>query len=163
MSYFPLNTIFPPSQSLLAIHQTPPVPPFHPFLITPVISSIITPTNMYSHQLPDMDKLIKQITTLTWSDLQHELEVGLVNHFSNLMLVGKLLSSRPLNKNTFHATIKAVWSFILDFIIEDIYINTFLFTFPTQQDKERVLANRPWHFKGLHMVLSHWPPGFSIP
>ncbi|XP_035545856.1 uncharacterized protein At4g02000-like [Juglans regia] len=80
----------------------------------------------------------------------------------NLTLDDKLISMKPLNKNTFHAIIRAVWCFVIGLIVEDIDTNMFMFTFPKQQDKDRILANSPWNFKGFHMVLSHCPPELSI-
>lgn len=62
---------------------------------------------------------------------------------SNRALLGKLISSRSLNKHTFHTILKAVWSFILGLIIEDLGINTYHFTFPFQQDKNHVFYQWP--------------------
>lgn len=47
-------------------------------------------------------------------------------------------------------------------MIEDVETITFIFTFPTRQVKDRVFENKPWNFKGFHMVLKNWPPGLSI-
>lgn len=110
----------------------------------------------------EIDSLISKTQAFSWQDLQLVPEMSTAKQFSELSSVGKLLSSKPLNKNTFHVTIKAVWSFVLGLKIEDMELNTFLFTFPSQQDKKRVLVNRPWNFKGFHMVLKEWLPGLSI-
>lgn len=55
-----------------------------------------------------------------------------------------------------------MWCFVIGLMIEDIDTNMFLFTFPRQHHKDRILASRPWNFKGFHMVLRHWPPELSI-
>lgn len=79
----------------------------------------------------EIDKLIFQTAALSWNDLNLEPAIGPATHFSSLVLIGRLISSKPLNKHTFHATIKVVWSLVLGLMIEDIDVNTFLFTFTT--------------------------------
>ncbi|KAG2726135.1 hypothetical protein I3760_01G098700 [Carya illinoinensis] len=100
-----------------------------------------------------IDKLISQTAALSWNDLNLEPAIGPTTHFSNLVLIGRLISSKPLNKHIFHATIKTVWSLVIGLTTEDIDFNTFLFTFATYQEKGIVLANRLWNVKGFHMVL----------
>ncbi|KAF5477689.1 hypothetical protein F2P56_004306 [Juglans regia] len=110
----------------------------------------------------NLEKLITQVEALSWNDLNLEPEPEVAKNFSELALVGKLVSMKALNRQTFHATIRASWSFVPHLSIEDVGENTFLFTFASHQEKHRVLDNRPWNFKGFHMVLRQWPPGLSI-
>lgn len=110
----------------------------------------------------DLELLISQTEALTWDDIVLEPAIETATIISNHALVGKLVSSKPLNKHTFHTTIKSVWSFILGLHIEDLGPNTFPFTFPTSQDNDRVYNQRPWNFKGFHMILKEWLPGQSL-
>lgn len=121
---------------------------------SPDISTLSEVNGENTSQL-EIDQLICQARALSWNDLQLELEENTANTRSNLTLIGKLIASKPLNLNTFHAFIKAVWSFVTGLVIDDIDTNTFLFIFPTQQEKERILENRSWNFKGFHMVLKN--------
>lgn len=40
--------------------------------------------------------------------------------------------------------------------IEDVGPNRFLFTFTSLADKDRVLGQGPWNFKGFYMILREW-------
>lgn len=51
-----------------------------------------------SSQYPEIDKLISQVVALTWNDLKLKLEPKAARNFSNLALVGKIVSSKPLNR-----------------------------------------------------------------
>ncbi|XP_040996158.1 uncharacterized protein At4g02000-like [Juglans microcarpa x Juglans regia] len=111
---------------------------------------------------PDIDHLISQTVALTWDDLILELAKEAAAIVTNHAHVGKLVSTKPLNKYTFHAAIKAIQSFITGLTIEDLDQNTFLFTFPTTQDKNKIFSQRPWNFKGYHMILKEWLPRHSL-
>lgn len=109
-----------------------------------------------------VDLLVKQTKVLTWDDIILVPATLSERKLYNQVLVGKLISSKTLNKHTFHSTIRAVWSFVPGLIIEDLAPNTYLFTFPSLLDKNRVFFQHPWNFKGYHMILKQWPPGLNI-
>lgn len=52
--------------------------------------------------------------------------------------MGRLVANGPLNKAAFHSSIRAAWSFIQKFLIEDLEANMFLFAFQSPQVKQRV-------------------------
>lgn len=81
---------------------------------------------------PNLNLIISQTKALSWDDITLENETEAAEPISNHTLIGKMISSKPLNKHTFHTIIKAIWSFIPGLIIEDLDINTYLFTFPSQ-------------------------------
>lgn len=115
-----------------------------------------------SKSRPNIDHLIEQTKALSWDDITLILDMAPVAKISNHALVDKLVSSKALNKYTFHSTVRAVWSFVPGLNIEDLGINTFLFSFPSPMDKNIIFHQRPWNFKGYHMVLKEWPPGLSL-
>lgn len=47
-------------------------------------------------------------------------------------------------------------------MINDVYINTFLFTFPTLQEEKCVITNSLWNFKGFCIILNQGLLGPSI-
>lgn len=53
-------------------------------------------------------------------------------------------------------TLKAAWSFLREFVAEELEPNTFLFRFSKQEDQEQVLAFNPWNIQGNIMVLKSW-------
>lgn len=109
-----------------------------------------------------MDSLISQTKALSWKDLKLELAVEEAKTKSELALVGRLVATRPLNKFVIHESIKAAWSFIQKFLIEDLEANLFLFTFQSPQDKQRIINQAPWSFKGHLLILKPWPLGSTL-
>ncbi|KAF5446422.1 hypothetical protein F2P56_032051, partial [Juglans regia] len=109
-----------------------------------------------------IDQLIEQTKALTWEDIILVPATEKAAQISNHALIGKLVSTKALNKHIFYTTIRAVWSFAPGLNIEDLGINTFLFTFSSSMEKNRIFQQRPWNFKGYHLVLKEWPPGLSI-
>lgn len=45
------------------------------------------------------------------------------------------------------------WRFITDLNVEDAGANRFIFTFASSADKDRILYQGPWNFKGSCMIL----------
>ncbi|XP_042939552.1 uncharacterized protein LOC122274592 [Carya illinoinensis] len=110
----------------------------------------------------DIEALISQTEALSWQDLQLKTTPEAAKSSSEKILVGRLVADRPLNKFAIHSCIKASWKFVQNFLIEDMDVNKFIFTFRTPQDKLRVLNQRPWNFKGHLMILKQWSPGATI-
>lgn len=97
-----------------------------------------------------------------WIDLTLILEIDFVAHLYEHIRIGRIMLAKPLNKDVMHATIKVVWSFFIGLTIEELKVNTFLFTFPMQQEKNRVLEQQPWNIKGFHILVCDWPPSLSL-
>ncbi|TXG67284.1 hypothetical protein EZV62_008559 [Acer yangbiense] len=69
----------------------------------------------------------------------------------DLCLVGKVLSSKNINREAFRAVIPRIWQTALD--IEVVQDNIFLFYFCNQGDRYRIMARGPWSFDNCLMVL----------
>ncbi|XVF80457.1 hypothetical protein PTKIN_Ptkin15bG0075100 [Pterospermum kingtungense] len=61
-------------------------------------------------------------------------------------LVGKLLTTRPFNKEAMIGTLKVTWKLSREAKIIVLEVNLFLFKFQDMKDKERVLNGAPWTF-----------------
>lgn len=111
----------------------------------------------------DMESLVLYTATLGWSD-GDSLLAGLdeAEHATSLVLVGKLITDKPLHKLGVHQTIFRSWFFVKDLEIEEVDANGFLFTFPIVTALERVLAQSPWNIKGHLLVLKKCPLGVVI-
>lgn len=115
------------------------------------------------NSLAEAETNLPKTKTPNWNDLALVPEIDFASHLSEHVLISKVISSKPLNKNALHTTIKAAWSFVIGLAIEDLQVNTFhVITFPTQQEKLRVLEQRPWNIRGFHMLVRDWPPGSSL-
>ncbi|TXG66785.1 hypothetical protein EZV62_008060 [Acer yangbiense] len=69
----------------------------------------------------------------------------------DLCLVGKLLSPKHVNRETFRAVILRIWQTTVD--IEMVQDNMYLFYFRNPGDRFRVLAGGPWSFDNCLIVL----------
>ncbi|TXG69026.1 hypothetical protein EZV62_003961 [Acer yangbiense] len=69
----------------------------------------------------------------------------------DLCLVGKVLSTKHVNREAFRAVIPKIWQMKLE--IEVVQDNIFLFYFRNQGDRFRVLAGGPWCFDNGILVL----------
>lgn len=110
----------------------------------------------------DMDSLILQTKALSWHDLNLQPAPETTKATSDKILIGRLVADKPLNKYAIHSSIKASWNFIQNFLIEDMDINKFIFTFRTSQDKFRVRNQAPWNIKGHLLILKPWSPGATL-
>ncbi|KAL5756018.1 hypothetical protein ACOSQ2_020764 [Xanthoceras sorbifolium] len=70
-----------------------------------------------------------------------------------LCLVGKILTTKLINRDAFRAIIPKIWRTTQSFIIENVKENVFVFQFQNQADKRRVLTGGPWSFDKCLIVL----------
>ncbi|KAL5822000.1 hypothetical protein ACOSQ3_023882 [Xanthoceras sorbifolium] len=70
-----------------------------------------------------------------------------------LCLVGKILTTKLINRDAFRAIIPKIWRTTQTFIIENVKENVFVFQFQNQVDKRRVLMGGPWSFDKCLIVL----------
>ncbi|KAK3226105.1 hypothetical protein Dsin_005967 [Dipteronia sinensis] len=69
----------------------------------------------------------------------------------DLCLVGKLLSTKHVNKEAFRQMILRIWQTRHD--IEVVQDNMFLFNFRNQRDRLKILAGGPWNFDNCLFVF----------
>lgn len=81
-----------------------------------------------------------------------------MTHIHQASLIGKLVSKKIYPFHIIQPIIKVGWRFVSDLKIEEAGANRFLFTFPTSEEKDCVLSQGPWNFKGSYMVLKEWEP-----
>lgn len=108
-----------------------------------------------------MDSLIQQTKALSWEDHNLTTAIETAKETTKLALVGIIVATRPLNKISLHASFKAAWNFIKKFHIKDLNVNLFLFTFKTSRDKQRIINQAQWNFKGHLLILKLWLAGFT--
>ncbi|KAL5740379.1 hypothetical protein ACOSQ2_029559 [Xanthoceras sorbifolium] len=70
-----------------------------------------------------------------------------------LCLVGKILTTKLINREAFRAIIPKIWRTTQTFIMENVKENVFVFQFQNQADKRRVLTGGPWSFDKCLIVL----------
>lgn len=79
-----------------------------------------------------------------------------------MTLVGRLASRKIFPKPVIFPLIKAGWRFAPNMHIEVAGPNRFLFSFPSMEEKEKVLRLAPWNFKRYLMILKEWRRGETI-
>lgn len=102
-----------------------------------------------------IDAIAEQTKNLSWDDISGVLKLDeqRADSLSQLSLVGRLISRRALSSQVFHPIIRSGWRFAKEFKIDNVGQNRFLFTFSSLLDKERILKQAPWTFRGSLMVL----------
>ncbi|KAK3218790.1 hypothetical protein Dsin_012760 [Dipteronia sinensis] len=68
-------------------------------------------------------------------------------------LVGRILSGRKVNRETFKGLIKQIWNSFGQVKVELVGDNTFMFYFIYREDWNRVWQRGPWHFGNSLIVL----------
>ncbi|KAH9703270.1 zinc knuckle protein [Citrus sinensis] len=69
-------------------------------------------------------------------------------------VVGKVLTSRSINKEGLKAAMQMAWRTVIEVKIESMGDNIFLFKFASEEEKKRVLMGGPWHFDRALIVLT---------
>lgn len=64
----------------------------------------------------------------------------------SLMLIGKVLTTKPFNVEAMRRTLRSVWNPKGGVAIRELEPNLFVFQFFNREDKERVEKGRPWTF-----------------
>ncbi|KAK9270144.1 hypothetical protein L1049_025720 [Liquidambar formosana] len=112
----------------------------------------------------DISQLISQTVNLSCLeeglDLAPDVDAALAA--SNLLLVGKLISVRGINKQAFKAIISRAWNISYGLTITDLGPNVFLFGFLKDIERNRTLCSGPWSIMGHHLVLKSWDPSLVI-
>lgn len=75
-------------------------------------------------------------------------------------LMGKVLTSRSLNKDGLKAAMQLAWRTVKVVKVESMGDNIFLFKFAAEEPKKRVLMGGPWHFDKALIVLTE-PTGID--
>ncbi|KAK9284051.1 hypothetical protein L1049_012311 [Liquidambar formosana] len=111
----------------------------------------------------DISLLISQteVFNCTVDVLELALDVAFALDSSNLLLVGKLLSNRGINKNALRSISRA-WNILHGLTITELNPNIFLFGFTTEIERDRSFSARPWSVMGSHLVLKYWSPSLTI-
>lgn len=73
---------------------------------------------------------------------------------SRWLLVGKLLADKPFNRDAFKRTMATLWRPRARVSIVEIDHGLFSFSFPSMEERSRVLAGGPWLFDGFLLVLA---------
>ncbi|KAL5798563.1 hypothetical protein ACOSQ2_003383 [Xanthoceras sorbifolium] len=70
-----------------------------------------------------------------------------------LSLVGKVVSSKFINREAFISIISKIWKLSQEVEIEVLSTNIFVFHFRNVRDRQRILTGVPWNFDRSLLVL----------
>jgi hypothetical protein len=93
-------------------------------------------------------------------------DVAIGREMGTRCLVGKLWTERPANKEAFKTVFSRIWRLAKTVVFKELQDNLWLFEFEEEDDKNRVMAGRPWSFDRHILVLKefdgHCPPSQMI-
>ncbi|KAL7183947.1 hypothetical protein ACSBR2_026173 [Camellia fascicularis] len=72
---------------------------------------------------------------------------------SHLCLLGKVLAPKPLNRNAVTNIIRNAWRIWGEFSISPWMENAFCFQFTDEEDRNKILRDRPWSVMGFLLAL----------
>ncbi|KAK9291354.1 hypothetical protein L1049_019300 [Liquidambar formosana] len=81
---------------------------------------------------------------------------------ASLSLVGKLISSRIVNKHVVRGILAKAWNISDGFSFTVLESNSFLFGFSKELVPDRMLNSGPWSVMGAHLVLKVWNPNLIL-
>ncbi|VVA40623.1 PREDICTED: At4g02000, partial [Prunus dulcis] len=95
---------------------------------------------------------------LTEDDKQRELVVEWGSVYSlrktNFLLVGKLLTQKSFSGEMLMRTMTALWPPKVKVLASQLEENLFMFSFPTNKERSRILSGGPWSFNRFILVLA---------
>lgn len=93
----------------------------------------------------DVESLVAHTASLSWesSTVSSQDSWEDVEQAASLVLVGKLITDKPLHKMGVRLIIFKSWFFVKDLGIEELEDNCFLFTFPSAMALSRVHDQSP--------------------
>lgn len=99
----------------------------------------------------DVESLVTHTAALGWDKSDGASQEGWEDgeQVASLVLVGKLITDRPLHKLGVRLTIFKSFFFVKELEIEELKDNYFLFSFPSITALTCVLEQSPWNIKGL--------------
>lgn len=81
---------------------------------------------------------------------------------SKLILVGKLIADRSFPNGVIPDLMLKVWRSVSGLSIDDLKDHMCLLHFQSSLDKDFILQNAPWNFKGHLLILKEWLPDIGI-
>lgn len=79
----------------------------------------------------------------------------------SLSLIGRFLTTKPINSRAAKSLLRSVWKFGQDLRISDVGDGLFQFKFTMDSQIEWVLNNGPWSFDGHILLLRRWEKGMT--
>ncbi|KAH7516188.1 hypothetical protein FEM48_Zijuj10G0108900 [Ziziphus jujuba var. spinosa] len=80
----------------------------------------------------------------------------------SLTLVGKIITEKVTRQFTVQLIVRRIWFTQEPVKVEQIYQNTFLFSFKKEADRDRVRHRCPWTISGANLALKEWNPHMSL-
>ncbi|KAK9009161.1 hypothetical protein V6N11_080630 [Hibiscus sabdariffa] len=85
-----------------------------------------------------------------------------MNDDSNLLIIGKMISSNPIDDNAVVHAFQGIWKHDKIVSITTVKSNYYRIKFPTEDIRNDILSRGPWNFKGDWLALAALNPNYSI-
>ncbi len=110
-----------------------------------------------------LDSIVSKTKRLGWKGQAVSLEIDeRAAEKSKFMLLGKVLSLKPFSCNIVKKIIEKAWNTIKDVEVSVVDKNVFMFYFKHEVDVRRVWDQRPWNFRGEHLILKKFRLELSL-
>lgn len=115
-------------------------------------------------QLRITEELIEKTKQLSWHDISGLLKPNRhrANTIHQASLVGRLVSKKVYPSHIIQPRIMSGWRLASELKIEDAGPNRLVFTFAMSDEKDLILSQGPWNFKGSYMGLRESNPSQTI-
>ncbi|KAK2647699.1 hypothetical protein Ddye_015188 [Dipteronia dyeriana] len=71
----------------------------------------------------------------------------------SMILVGKVLSTKPINRDAFIRVMSIIWKLKKGVDIEPVTSNMFIFYFRDNEDRQKIIVGEPWSFDNALVAL----------
>ncbi|TXG57156.1 hypothetical protein EZV62_018469 [Acer yangbiense] len=105
---------------------------------------------------PEIAQLYENLSIADEDGEVHDIPAGEIREEEvavGLCLVGKILSSKKVNREAFIHLIEQLWSQFSRVEIESVGVNVFMFKFNNKEERNRIWQRGPWYFDKSLMVL----------
>jgi hypothetical protein len=105
----------------------------------------------------DVDKLCSKVALIggEWDGITiTEGEVAESRDRGERCLVGRIGEDRRVNKEAFRTVMTRLWRIVGTVVFQEVQENIWVFEFSDRDDKERIMAGRPWSFDRQIIILN---------
>lgn len=71
-------------------------------------------------------------------------------------VVGKIVTEKPIHKNSLHNALANIWCNPKGFRLEEVAEKTFHLFFESEKDVQRILQGSPWAFRNSWLLVKPW-------
>ncbi|KAK8475633.1 hypothetical protein V6N12_055088, partial [Hibiscus sabdariffa] len=114
--------------------------------------------NSFFNHLQDLDFTNEEKDVVFTQTIQW----GSLNEYSDLLVIAKMISSKPIDDNTVVRAFQGIWKKENVISITIVKPNYFRIKFHTEEIRNDILSRGPWTFKDEWLALAAFNPNYNI-